>query len=77
MVDNCDENECNFQSKAEESFITKKQKIMDALVEEGLTEKAILEKVGDNRYSRTIIRDLLQSGNICRHGKVCSTELCF
>jgi hypothetical protein len=56
--------------------ITKKQKIMESLevIEEGLTEKAILQKIGDNRYSREIIRNLLQSGIICRVGKVQSTQ---
>jgi hypothetical protein len=51
-------------------LVTKKQKIMTALVDEGQTEKAILQKVGDNRYSREIIRNLLQAGLICRNGKV-------
>ncbi len=68
--------------RVEESAITKKQKIMDVLVEEGLTEKAILKKVGDNRYTREIIRNLLQKGLICREGKVhrvymiCTVALC-
>jgi hypothetical protein len=54
----------------EQLVATKKQRIMKALDEEGLTEKAILQKVGDNRYSREIIRNLLQNGQIYRHGKV-------
>jgi hypothetical protein len=68
--------------RVEESAITKKQKIMDVLLEEGLTEKAILQKVGDNRYTREIIRNLLQKGLICREGKVhrvcmiCTVALC-
>ena len=68
--------------RVEELAITKKQKIMDVLVEEGLTEKAILQKVGDNRYTREIIRNLLQNGLICRKGKVhrvymiCTMALC-
>jgi hypothetical protein len=65
--------ESQFKRREAESvvkLVTKKQKIMTALVEEGQTEKAILQKVGDNRYSREIIRNLLQAGLICRYGKV-------
>jgi hypothetical protein len=59
-----------------ECVVTKKQKIIESLelIEEGMTEKAILQKIGDNRYSREIIRNLLQSGFICRVGKVQSTQ---
>jgi hypothetical protein len=62
--------------ESEEFVVTKKQKIIESLelVEEGLTEKAILQQIGDNRYSREIIRNLLQSGFIYRVGKVQSTQ---
>ena len=48
--------------ESEEFVVTKKQKIIESLelVEEGLTEKAILQQIGDNRYSREIVRKLLQ-----------------
>ncbi len=72
--------ESQFKRREAESvvkLVTKKQKIMTALVEEGQTEKAILQKVGDNRYSREIIRNLLQAGLICRYGKVCNCSNIF
>ena len=72
--------ESQFKRREAESvvkLVTKKQKIMTALVEECQTEKAILQKVGDNRYSREIIRNLLQAGLICRYGKVCNCSNIF
>ncbi len=67
IMDDC---QTEYQNVSDESLITKKQKILDALIQESLTEKAILNKVGDNRYSRTIIRDMLQHGLLKRQGKV-------
>ena len=51
---------------------TKKQKILESIAEHhnSMTEKAILQNVGDNRYSREIIRNLLQNGRIHRQGTV-------
>ena len=53
----------------EASVKTKSQTILEALGTGSLTEKAILVKVGDNRYSREIIRHLMQNGRIYRFGK--------
>jgi hypothetical protein len=71
-----DSTNIRMERSLEEFVVTKKQKIMEylELIEEGLTEKAILQKIGDNRYSREIIRNLLQSGLISRVGKVQSTQ---
>jgi len=43
---------------------------LEILGQESLTERSILRQIGDNRYSREIIRKLLQDGLIYRVGKV-------
>jgi hypothetical protein len=53
----------------EASVTTKSQMIMEALSTGSLTEKAILTKVGDSRYTREIVRNLLHNGKIYRFGK--------
>lgn len=55
----------------EKSLIIKRDLILEILGTAGsLTERDILKQIGDNRYSREIVRKLLQDGLIYRVGKV-------
>ena len=55
----------------ERSLIIKRDLILEILGTAGtLTERDILKQIGDNRYSREIVRKLLQDGLIYRVGKV-------
>ncbi len=55
----------------ERSLIIKRDLILKILRSSGsLTEREILKQIGDNRYSREIVRKLLQDGLIYRVGKV-------
>jgi hypothetical protein len=57
------------QSRPDRSGI-KRELILEILGEGSLTEREILRQIGDNRYSREIVRKLLQDGLVYRVGKV-------
>jgi hypothetical protein len=63
------------QSRRDRSGI-KRELILEILGEGSMTEREILRQIGDNRYSREIVRKLLQDGLVYRVGKV-RISICF
>ncbi len=57
-------------NRPDRTGIIKRELILEILGTGSLTEKEILRQIGDNRYSREIVRKLLQDGLIYRVGKV-------
>jgi hypothetical protein len=75
QVQNLQSSSSNFMAyscrRNERSLRIKRDLILEILGTAGsLTERDILKQIGDNRYSREIVRKLLQDGLIYRVGKV-------
>ncbi len=61
---------CSRVRRPDRSGTIKRELILEILGTGSLTEREILRQIGDNRYSREIVRKLLQDGLIHRVGKV-------